>query len=281
MKDVQPLNDIYNSFVDFIVDVVFNNQQRHEYKIINDSCGNCFLFTKKNILDEAKKYFDESMLLFESSQNKHWISALCLPNISYYEYKIGNYESATYRTNQIITSLGYLQKNNYQYLFFSEIQQYHNMSRIYFSMNRISLAIDQCVYCLLSIVEHSKTFLSKNFIYEVPESELYKITQYAMTIQVLSETCDKIIFYSKNDLIQLQNWLGSFIKQLLVLDFTSISSDPGYININKFIKLIGEVLTNDYDEFQEDILLFAKNQYADKTLLKILYKYINLTVTAA
>lgn len=281
MKNIQPLSDPYNSFVDFVVEIVFDDQQRLEYKAINDACGKCFLLAKQNLLDEAKLYFEESNLLFNSAHNKHWISALCLPNISYYQYKIGDYESAISHTNQIINSLGYLQANYYPYLFFSEIQQYHNLGRIYFSMGRVSLAVDQCIYCLLSIVAHSNTVQSNNLIYGVPELELYNITRYAMTIQVLSEACDKLIFYSNRDLTQLQNSLGDFMKQLSILDFASISNDPRYMAIDQFVEVMNGVLTNNYDEFQEHLLLFSKNPHADKTLLKIVYKYINSVLTAA
>ena len=282
MKNLDHLKDPYNFFVDFVVEVVFNDQQRQEYKKINEACGNCFLLAKQNNLDGAQKCFEESTLLFQSSQNKHWLAALCLPNISYYEYKIGGYETAIYRTNQIISSLKHLRKSTYQYLFFFEIQQYHNLSRVYFSINNISLAVTQGAQCLLSIAEHAKAFKgNNNLIYGVPEIDLYKISQYEMTIQVLSETCDKIIFHGRNDLNQLQDWLKNFIKQLLVLDFTSMSPAPRYAAIDEFIELIYRVLTNDYDEFQANVLVFAENPHANKTLLKVLFRCINSTLTAA
>lgn len=278
MNTISYLTAPYDFFVDFIAKEVFNHQQQQEYKTINDCCGNCFLSAKNNALSEADIYFEKSVSLFESCQNKQWISALCMPNISYYEYKTANYELSIKHTNQIIGSLKHLQKNSYPYLFFSEVQQHQNIGRIYFSMGMVSLAIDECVYCLSSIVEHSKSFHSTNMINEVSELELYKITQYPMTIQILSETCNKLIFCHQNDLAQIQYWLGDFIQQLSGLDFTSVSPDPRFKAIHTFIKLMAEILTNDQGDFQENVLLFAKDPYADKMLLKILFKYMNSAV---
>ena len=278
MKSLSHLTAPYDFFVDFVAEEVFDHHQRQEYKTINECCGNCFIFAKKDALDEANGYFEESVYLFETCQNKHWISALCMPNISYYEYRTSNYELAIKHTNQIICSLKYLQKNHYPYLFFSEIQQHQNIGRIYFSMDMLSLAMDECVYCLSSIVEHSKIFQSNNMIYGVPERELYNLTRYPMTIQILSETCNKLISRHQNDLAQIQYWLADFIRQILVLDFTSVSADPRYKAIDTFIGLMAELLTNDDGELQENVLLFAKDPYADKTLLKTLFKYINSAV---
>ncbi len=284
MENLSYLNDPYSFFIGFVVENVFDNYQRQEFKKISDSSSHCFSLVKQNILDEAKKYFEESVFLFESCQNKHWISTLCMPNISYYEYKIVGYEPAICRTNEIINSLKYLQRNNYQYLFFSEIQQYHNLGRIYFSMDKVALAIDQCIYCLSSIIEHSKNFQSNNFIYEVTEFELYRINQYKMTIQVLAETCNRLIVYYEGDLQQLKKCLEDFVRPLSILDFTSILPGPQYMAIDKFIEIMADVFTNDHNKLHENILLFAQNQYADKALLKTLFKYVNYinsTATAA
>jgi tetratricopeptide (TPR) repeat protein len=278
MESIKHFSDPYELFVDFIVETVFNDHQRQEYKKIYDSCVNCFVFAKQNNLDEAKKCFEESIFLFESCENKHWISTLCMPKISYYEYKTANYESAIYRSNQIIESLKYLQKNNYQYLFLSEVQQFHNLSRIYFTLNNTREAVAICVKCLVGIYEHSGKWRPGMIINGIPEEYIIAAdVQYIMITQVTTETFLRILRMFEADAVLLRYWLKQFIDPLSEISFSLISTDRRYKYIDALISFLQGMILNK-GETDYGNLLFIEKANIDKALLKVLYGYIKFSI---
>lgn len=121
----------------------------------------------------------------------------------------------------------------------------------------------------------SNAFNSQQLINGVPESELIRVAQYEMIVEVLTDACNRILSRLKEDPDQLEKATIELIEPLVKLDFNSISDEPKYTCINKFISVLG-ALTG-YSEFQDnDILFFMNSSHADKKMLKVLNRYIEL-----
>ena len=122
---------------------------------------------------------------------------------------------------------------------------------------------------MLNMYGKAGTFSTDALINGVPENELIEITQYGMMIEVLTEACNKIISKLKDDADKVEKSILFFIEPLLKLDFGSLSSNPGYECINRFVSLMGGL--GGYSELQDDDILFLLNtRYADRKLLGVL-----------
>lgn len=283
MKDIINSRDTsykaepYSFYIKNII-AKFDEKEKKEYDKINHAYNNCFLYAKQNKLEEAKEAYNE---LFEINKRiSHslisWVIVFCAPNLSYYYYKINDFKTAIDLTWNIIKSAKQLQYEGHPYLFFSEIQQLHNLSRIYFKLNDGARAVSLCNECISDIINHSKHWDTNNFINGVPEIEIIELTQYEMIIQVLTETCNRLINRAKEDNIESEKLLGIFIKYIITLDFQSVSEGAMYRDLTIFSSLMNTFLMEGFDNIGDGDLFFINSPGTNKYLLNVLYKLANM-----
>jgi hypothetical protein len=278
MNHIDYLSEPYYFYVDFITNSVFSQEEQAQYNQIANEYNNCFNLSKQNKLSEAYIVYAESCTTDKiiTPHLAQWITAFCSPYISYYFYKKKNYTDAIELTNGTINTLQKLQEQGYQYLFFSEIQQIHNLGRISFAMGEIDHAISLSVTCLKRMDKQAQSQRVETFINGVKEKELIRVTQYGMIIQVLTETCSRLLKYFKADANEMGFWLRKLLNPLTKINFCSMSSDDRYKSIDNFVMLMNKILENGMDAFEETDLLLIREPNKDKVLLRTLYNYITI-----
>jgi hypothetical protein len=264
-------------FISAIINEIFNGQQRDEYLQAVFLYDKCFNLAKQNKISDARLIYEECCGINEMlhSEMLAWIMAFYGQRLCYYHYKAKQYNSGIFLTMKIVDQVRILHQKGYRYLFFVEIQQKLNLSRIYFELNKISLAISYCVDSLISIYDQAGNHQSEKLIGGVSESELLEITQYGMIIEVLSEACNRMFYKLKEDEDSLEKAMVEFTGPLLKINFDMLSPEPRYACINKFISLMNGL--GGASEIQEsDILFFIESQFADKKLSRVLNNYLSL-----
>lgn len=264
-------------YMDFIVTSVLNEAEKEAYHKIVPCCERCFLFAKGNKMQEATEAFNEAFL----HQNlitpglEPWMKLFCTSSISYYHYKMRRYQKALRLINEGIIAIQLLCKNGYQYLFFAEIQQMHNISRIYFAMNETRRAIAFCVNAVTRIYQQSFLFNTDKMIGDVPEKELILNCQYAMLIQVIAETYNRILLQFDKNIYDRERWLACFTEPLKQINFSSMSVQPRYLIFDELISFMDKAAnSNGCDLDEEDYLYFVNNPHINKPLLKVVYNYL-------
>ena len=242
------------------------------------TCDNCFAAAKQNKMEEAASDYEMGSLFFEQANPVllTWLTAFCSPRMAYYHYRQKHHDEAIALTEKIIEALKLLQsENNYRYLFFPQIQQMHNLSRIYFTMNNMRRAVAICSEAIVQIFMEAGGRESTLLIEGVPEEAFVKITRYDMLIQVMAETCNTILQKYQEDPVLQEELLKLFITPLRELDFSRISDDPRYTAVTAFVRVMSLLVNDDEELGQNDIHFFIKNEHADKALLRVLFKYVN------
>lgn len=264
----------YSFYINNII-TRFPPKEKSQYDKIASAYNNCFLLAKQNKIEEAEKAYNK---LHETNKEIFpslipWVMVFCAPNLSYFYYKIKDIRLAIDLTWDIIKFSKQLQSEGYQYLFFSEIQQLHNLSRIYFKQEDEATAVSLCMQCLSDIVNHSKNWKQGRSINGIAERELIDITQYAMIIQVATETCNRLIRKIRANSLIVDKCLGLFLNHLAKLSFKSISSETRYLNLDTFSLLMKRFLNEGIDDIEESDLRFISANDSDKNLLRTLYSF--------
>jgi tetratricopeptide (TPR) repeat protein len=265
-------------YLDFIVTSVLNEPEKEAYYKIVPCYERCLLFAKENKLQEATKAFNEARLHKNllTPKLESWMKIFCTSSISYYYYKMRHYQRALRLINESITAIQLLYKNGYQYLFFAEIQQIHNMSRIYFVLNQTEKAIALCVGAVEAVFRQSFLFNTDKMIGNLPEKELINNCQYAMLIQLISETYNRILLKSHSSIIERQTWLTNFTTPLQNINFSSMSNEPRYIIFDEFISFMNKALnSNSRGLTEEDYMRLIKCASINRPLLKVIYNYLS------
>lgn len=264
-------------YITAIVEALFTKTEQLQYQETVLAFDQCFRFARENNMQEANAAYEKCSQLTSSLNTSllDWLLAFYGQRLCYYHYKLKHFEEGIGLTQQINRSVERLQQKGYQFLFFVEIQQRLNLSRIYIAQNEMSKAISICTGCITEIYDRSNDFDSRQLINGVPESELTRIAQYEMIVEVLTDACNKILSRLKEYPDQLEKATVDLIEPLIKLDFNTLSGEPKYTCINKFISLLGGL--TGYSEIEDnDILFFMNSPYADKKMLMVLNRYIAL-----
>ncbi|WP_205510363.1 hypothetical protein [Longitalea arenae] len=262
-------------YITAMVNALFQKEEQAQYVEAVTAFDHCFQLAKQNRLEEAVFAYSacNSISSTLAPSLLDWVMAFYGQRLCYYHYKSKNYEAGASLTKQISKSVNRLYENGHQIMFFVDIQQRLNLSRIYFAQHKVEKAISLCTESVIDMYHKSGAFHSQQFINDVPENELLEITQYGMMVEVLTDACNRILSSSKEDAGQVEKATITLITPLIDLDFSSISNDLKYTGINKFLSLLGGL--TGYRELQDsDILYFMNSPYADKKMLMVLNNYI-------
>lgn len=269
----------YHFYQDFIVKTVFNDVQREEYKNASDAYNHCFFLAKENKSEAAKKAYTVCCALKKKLDPfvAQWIAALYEPRLSYYHYKTQDYQMAISVTGEIILANRILQEQGYQYLFFSEMQQVHNLSRIYFKLGQTSHAISICIKSLINMYECSDRWTLGRMIGGIPEDDIIADSQYAMIVQIMTETFIRILRTFQSDSISVYYWLEQFVIPLSEIKFSSISKDIHYQFVDALTSFLkGMVLNRNIIDYEN--LLLVEKINVDKLLLGVVCEYITFWI---
>jgi len=264
-------------YVMAMVKALFTKEEQAQYQEAVMAFDQCFQLAKQNNMQEAIAAYPACSRFINTLSQPllNWVMAFYGQRLCYYHYKRNSYEEGINLTKEISRTVNQLQQEGYHFLFFVEIQQRLNLSRIYFTQREIEKALSICAEAVADIYDKAPTFNSRELINGVPESELIEITQYEMIVEVLTEACNRTIAALKEEPEKLESSTRQFITPLLKLDFTSLSADPRYTCINRFISILGGL--TGYAELQDsDVLFFMNSGYAHKKMLRVLNNYIEL-----
>lgn len=270
----------YPFYRDFILETIFNDAQRQAYHMASDAYDNCFLLAKQNNSVASEEAYGQCCTIKETLEPAvaAWVTALCEPRLSYYNYKTKDYQRAILVTEKIIEATQLLQKEGYQTLYFSEVQQLHNLSRIYFTLDETNDAVALSLKCLVGIYERSGGWIPGLVVNGIPEEYIIADAQYAMLVQVMTETFIRILRTFKTDAVLLDHWLKQFIGPLTEIKFSLISADHRYKHVDALVSfLYGMVLNKDEPDYKS--LLFVEKKNVDQLLLAVLYEYITFRIT--
>ncbi len=250
-----------------------------EYKLYNYVSfvyNACFVLAKQNKIHEAdNEYVNCSQVKRLVTNNIYpWVTLFCDPYLSYYYYKIGSYKQAISNTLNSIKIARKLQKQGYQYLFLVEVQQFHNLSRVYLKEGEFKKAIYLYIKCFEKIIRQNETFTTTKCTNSLFEIELIKKTEYEKMLQIFTETYDVIIKKFDNDILLIKKWLSIFFSSIVVLDFKY-----RYINFYMFIKIMNELskeFINNKGNLTADISKFLRSSHSNKKLLTILFNYMTI-----
>jgi hypothetical protein len=267
-------------YIAAIVNSNFSNKEQEEFRKTVSLYDSCFGLAKQNKIPESRIKYEECCEAnkITTPRLQDWIMAFYGQRLCYYHYRSGNYSDGIALTGEIMKSVRLLRQKGYQYLFFVEIQQQLNLSRIYFELNEVDKAISICTDSMFNIYRKAGSFSTDNLVNDVPENELIEATQFGMMIELLAGTCNRVLFKLKDDADILERSIGAFIVPLLPLDFCSLSSSPRYECINRFVSLMGG-LSGDKELRDDDILFFMNSPHADKKLVDVLNYCISLIDT--
>lgn len=278
-EEVNYQTNPYVFYVNGIIDATIPLHQVTQYNELSLAYNDCFFLAKQKKITEAAEAYDKGCTLqkFIDPALDTWITVFCGPNLSYYYYKTEHYNESISLTHEIIETCRDLQNRGYYYLFFSEIQQYHNLSRIFFTLNNTEEALYQCTRCMADMADRGTGWDTQTLINGIPEMTLIRITQYGMIIQVLTETCGRLLRTYGKDPVQLRHWLAYFLAPLSGIRFATISDEHRYKYIDAFISFLHEAVLSDND-INEDNLLLTEKQHVDKTLLSTFYQYVKFVI---
>jgi hypothetical protein len=113
---------------------------------------------------------------------------------SFYYYKTGNTAKAIDLINHTLINNRLLEEKGFKFLVFDRIQQYHNLSRIYFSVGKINDGFKLLTGITCFLVQGSCDLipeLNENFIAEY-DDDLCK-TKFYMLSQILFETTEHLL----------------------------------------------------------------------------------------
>ena len=270
----------YPFYRDFILETIFSAAQRRAYTEASDAYDHCFLLAKQNNAEAAAVAYQQCCALRDKLDPAvaEWVTALCEPRLSYYNYKTKDYATAILATKKLIGANQLLQKKGYQLMYLSEIQQLHNLSRIYFSLNETEKGVGLSLDCLLGIYEHAAHWKPGMMMNGISEAYLITDLQYAVIVQVMTETFIRLLRTFKTDTVLLDYWLRKFTEPLSALKFALLSSDYRYKHIDALVSFLQETIVNK-DEPDYTNLLFVEKSKVDRLLSGVLYEYITFSIT--
>ncbi|GGH58918.1 hypothetical protein HNQ91_000523 [Filimonas zeae] len=271
----------FQVYMNYILDNVFTPAQKAEYNHISDTYDAFFKAAKEKKRSDLETLYNECCSLADKMDAgiATWVIAICAPRLSYYQYSRKDFTGALDFTLEIIAANQLLQQQGYQYLFFSEIQQLHNLSRIYFTQNRMEEAVQVSVRCIRDMAAHAGKWGSFLPLKGMREEEVIAESQYGMTIQVLTETFIRLLKMHDKDAGALQYWFKAFTVPVSRIRYPETAFDIRYQQMDAVIHLLLEMMEN-YGSISDSYLQWAKEESLVKELKEVLLAYLRHCVTA-
>ena len=271
------IDNPYQFYVDSTLSTALNTGDLACYNRINTCFASCFAAAKQKDPEAAARQLKEgNRLLKKANPNVGtWVSVFCMPYISYYYYKIQDYEMAIRESETIIHHTLALENTGHEYLFFCRIQQQQNLGRIHWAKNAIMESIKLYARCVLDIHAQSACWKTTQVIGEVPVTVLAENTQYLFFIQVITEMLNRIIqrYYKEKSLTL--SWLKIFFKPLHQLNFDDlVDKDPVYKSISDLITVFERLISGNEEPFIELANHFLDNPLYDDDMKKVIGRYL-------
>lgn len=228
----------YNDLLADTLMLQLSDEEALAYTLISFYYKNAFELAKKNQLFAASYYICQGDALMKDITGELlilWLNLYMMPKKSFHVYKKGSLEDAEQMTLEVIGTCRALQSRGNNFIFFAEIQQYHNLSRIYFRRNEVEAGLTICNNCLKVLYEnpvHSVNlipgFKSNNF-YELSIASIY---------QIFVETVYFIFKKADGNKVQLVSWLKFFLNNTLTKQIDSSDRFGKHFFIKEILNLL-------------------------------------------
>lgn len=234
----------YNLMLEKSLNVQLNKEEYLNYTLLSSYYRAAFDFAKSNMLNISNYYFNkgDSLLEHVNSEALHlWLTFYSLPKKAYLMYKKGVIDQAETMTLQVIDVCQYLRSNGDNYLVFAELQQYQNLSRIYFFTGKSEKAIQLNLQCLQLLYCGSSELTTSRYL--MIDDNVKNELSTALTYQLFIDSLSTLKKVAKNDKHLISMLLNSFLTAALITqmegkdlgnDFTQLLTGI------KFLKLIPE-----------------------------------------
>lgn len=267
----------YQFYVDATLNTVLNTEELEYYNRINHCFASCFVAAKQKNQEMAMQQLKEGNRLLRRANPEvsTWVSVFCMPYISYYYYKIQDFEFAIRESETIIYHTLVLEKTGHEYLFFCRIQQEQNLGRIHWANSSIRESIKLYAKCILDIHSKSTCWTTTQVIVDVPVMALAKNTEYLFFIQVFTEMLNRIVqrYYQEKSLTI--SWLRIFFKPLSLLNFDHlIHIDPIYKSFPDFISVFEQLISGNDAAFVALSNDFIDHPQYDDDMKKVIGRYL-------
>jgi|GEM_PF-6275314 hypothetical protein len=268
--------DISAVYSDYVVGRIFDEENRNLFSKIESAFDNCFMLSKENRVLEAETHLKagERYKSLISPELQPWVTSFLGQRVSYFYYKVGNFEKAIDISNQIISSSRTLVSSGFQFMFFTEIQQRFNISRIFFAKREISAALEYNINSIQQTLERSPKWNANLFIESSSFSERDIIfdMQYKMMLSIILESYSRAIKALENNWCSLYSTLTEFTTKMERLDFEIQSGYYDCKDFSIFLKIVKYFFENGAESVDDTGADFLQSKHTDKRLLKILYE---------
>lgn len=267
-------HEVYQSYM---ISTFLSREEMECYQRIHMHYGHSFEMIKAKNTTGASQHLIDGDLLFRNASPsvKLMATIFALPFISYYYYKINDFQEAINKTELIISSMLPLEETDHEYLFFSRMQQQQNLGRIYWSTEDITASIKMYSKCTLDIYSKTGNWKTTQVINHVPVISIVETTQYLFLIQVLTEIFNRLIYKFKNEKDILISCLQIFLDPLPHLNFSRLNPDDlRYSGFDSYLFIFSQLAKKNEDLFVEHAAAFIDNNLYDKEMRKIVGRYL-------
>jgi hypothetical protein len=267
--------DISTVYSEYIKDNLFHGENKTLYAKIESALDDCFTLSKTNRLLEAEIQLKagESFKSSISLELQPWVNSFLGQRISYFYYKTGDFEKAIDISNQIISSSRTLVAFGFQFMFFTEIQQLFNISRISFAKKEVSTALEYSIHSIRQILGRSSKWNSSLFIESASfsEREITFDMQYKMILFIVVESYARAIKALESNWCSFNSILTGFTTEMEKLDFEILSGQYSCKSFSIFFKIVKYFFENGAEEVDEQGADFIQSKHTDKRLLRVLF----------
>jgi len=268
--------DLSSEYLDYIIATKFNRYDQSVFSELSLILNNCFVASKINNLTVAHEYYTSSKDFIKnvSPSLSPWVESFLGQRVSYFYYKKGEFDKAISKSKEIAEASQKLFTEGYQFLFFSEIQQLYNCSRIYFSKNQYSDAIELAICALERIANQSNNWDRTSFIDNdlIKENLLVSSAEFTMFNSIVLESLGRILTTFENNKPLVKYWVGHLIDHLWSYNALLVETDDRFATCYIFIGLLKKVLIDEVDEISDSEASLIQSVHTDKRFLKILFE---------
>jgi hypothetical protein len=274
------LNKTYNLFDEILKRELIKEEHLH-YKIVCSYYDIALACSKKMQLSKAAFFFSKGDAISRgnsiykqviSNKTKRWISVYALPKKAYYYYKKKDFRTSTLLTYKSISMFRnfYLEGNHIE--IFGEIQQYHNLSRLYLNTNRnVAKGLSICVELLKLLCLGYATITESVIRYpnELTKSDIDELRT-LFVLQVLNETLFTLFRLFQNQQEKLMYYLAFLLTPIYVL--SDQFPDNIFLNRLRWLSFFKIILSNEKIHYNVTDLSIYNYPKQDVQVLKL---YIN------
>jgi hypothetical protein len=268
----------YNLMLENSLNGQLGKEEYLNYTLLSFYYRTAFDFAKNNMLNVSNYYFDQGDLLLKhiSSETLYiWLSLYSLPKKAYLLYKKRKINQAELMTLKVIDVCQYLRSKGDNYLIFAELQQYQNLSRIYFFSGKVEQAIQLNLQCFQLLYCGSSELTTSHYL--TVDDDVKNELSTALTYQLFIDSLSTLKKVAKDDKYLISAWLKLLLTDALIGQMEEKELSPEFTQLLTGLKLLKLIPLEEWAGFTNGL-----SEYLDDNVLmnvqirEILLSYLTL-----